>query len=282
MRILMTGSSGPKTGSTVAEWLARSHDVVGIDMAPGPHTRHIADITAIRDWRPFLEGTDAVVHFAALHAPHRETHTRDAFLDLNVHATDRLIQAAQQNGVRRFLLASSTSVYGGAMRTAKVTGRAAWVTEELVPEPEDVYDETKLAAEALCKGAYSSSFQTTVLRFSRCFPEPLPLMAVYRLHRGIDARDVAQAFECALTARLETFEAFNISGETPFVESDCQALWSNAPSVLTERSPELVRAFQSRGWKLPLSIDRVYVNLKAKRNLGWVPKYDWQHALEGV
>ncbi|MBL8521534.1 MAG: NAD(P)-dependent oxidoreductase [Betaproteobacteria bacterium] len=281
MRILMTGSSGPKTGATVARHLAQSHDVAGIDLVAGDNTRHVADITSICDWRPFLDGVDALVHFAALHAPHRDTHSQAAFVALNVEATARLLDAARAAGVRRFLLASTTSVYGQAMRTAPTTGRAAWVTEALVPEPEDIYDETKLAAEALCREAFSDTFTTAALRFSRCFPEPLPLMAVYRLHRGIDARDVAQAFEHALAAPLMAFVAFNVSGATPFLESDCELLWQDAPGVLEARVPELVDAFARRGWPLPGQIDRVYVPAKAGAALGFAPRFGWQHAIEG-
>ena len=279
MRILMTGSSGPKTGATVAGCLAQSHELCGIDLAPGPRTQHVLDITTVRDWRPFLEGVDAVVHFAALHAPHRETHSREAFYGLNVHTTERLLDAAREAGVKRFLLASSTSVYGRAMRTAKETGSAAWVTEALEPKPEDIYDETKLAAEALCRAAFSESFKTTALRFSRCFPEPLPLMAVYRLHRGIDARDVGQAFEMALRARLQSFEVFNVSGATPFHEGDCEMLWRDAAQVLKARAPELVSEFERRGWELPTKIDRVYVPEKAMSELGLSPQFGWRDSL---
>jgi len=42
----------------------------------------------------------------------------------------------------------------------------------------------------------------TVLRLSRCFAEPAPLMAAYRLHRGIDARAVASAARPGAAARL--------------------------------------------------------------------------------
>ncbi len=268
MRILFTGSSGPKVASIVASTLAKTHQVVGIDRSPGRHTEHLIDITTIQDWSPYLRGVDAVVHFAALHAPHRDTHSSEAFTVLNVDTTARLIDSAAKHGVRRFLLASSTSVYGRAMRP---TTQAVWVTEALVPQPEDIYDETKLAAEALCERAFSAGLKTCALRFSRSFPEPLPLMALYRLYRGVDARDVAQAFGLALTATLSKFEALNISARTPFQQSDCPALFVNAPDVLRLRAPIFVEAFHARSWPLPSSIDRVYVSDRASQVLGYAP-----------
>ena len=276
MKILFTGSSGPKVGATVATLLAREHTVVGVDLHPAPTTQYVQDITAIHDWSTLLNGVDAVVHFAALHAPHRDTHTRKAFYATNVEATSRLLDAAKAADVARFLLASTTSVYGRSMRSRE---KAVWVTEALLPEAEDIYDETKLAAETLCRDAFASSFVTTALRFSRCFPEPLPLMAQYRLHRGVDACDVAQAFAKALSASLTQFEAFNISGATPFSNEDCDALMQDAPTVLQLRAPTLVDEFANRGWALPKSIDRVYVIEKAISTLGYVPEFGWQHAL---
>ena len=273
MKILFTGSSGPKVGATVAAHLAITQDVMGVDLMSAPHTKYLADIVAVTDWAAYLEGVDAVIHFAALHAPHRETHSRGEFFDTNVHATERLIAAAKANGVKRFVMASSTSVYGRAMRS---TEKAVWVTEALTPIAEDIYDETKLAGEALCRYAFTDDFVTVALRFSRSFPEPLSLMMQYRLHRGVDARDVAAAFSLALTAPLAQFEAFNISGATPFLIDDCDALMRDAPAVLHQRVPDLVDEFAHQGWALPPSIDRVYVIDKARDMLGYKPQYGWQ------
>ena len=277
MKILFTGSSGPKAAAKVAAKLASEHEVVGLDLQSSPTTAHAADITSITDWQPYLDGVTAVVHFAALHAPHRTTHARADFLRLNVDATAMLVESAKRAGVKRFLLASTTSVYGRAMRS---NTRAVWVTEALTPVAEDIYDETKLAAEAICRDAFAPNFVTAALRFSRSFPEPLPLMALYRLYRGVDARDVAQAFSLALDVPLTDFDVFNISGATPFQEADCDQLMHDAATVLTARCPALVEAFAQRKWRLPSSIDRVYVIAHAARVLGYAPAFGWQSALD--
>ncbi len=276
MKILFTGSSGPKVAATVAAQLAVENDVYGIDLVASPTTRTVSDIAGIVDWRPYLDGIDAVVHFAALHAPHRSSHSREAFFELNVATTRRLLDAARAARVGRFLLASTTSVYGRAMRPVD---KAVWVTEALAPVAEDIYDETKLAAEQICREAFSPSFVTTALRFSRSFAEPLREMASYRLYRGVDARDVAQAFRRALVCRLSNFEVFNISGDTPFVEAHCVQLFHDAADVIRLVEPELAAAFDKRGWVLPNTVDRVYVVDKAKRMLGYQPQYGWRSVL---
>ena len=277
MKLLLTGSSGAKVASRVAVILAHSHRVIGVDMMPAPTTSIVADVTRISDWHQHLHGVDAVVHFAALHAPHRESHSAADFRCTNVEATDRLLDAARDAGVKRFLLASSTSVYGKAMRSKT---SAVWVTEELQPEAEDIYDETKLAAEHLCREAFSPAFTTAALRFSRSFPEPTSLMALYRLYRGVDARDVAQAFASALNANFARFEAINISGQTPFLEEDCERLLADPAQVLHLRAPEFVEEFSRRKWPLPDSIDRVYVIDKAKAMLAYSPRVGFRELLE--
>lgn len=279
MKLLITGSSGPKVASRVVVYLAHAHAVNGVDVVPASTTSIIADIALVADWAPHLDGVNAVIHFAALHAPHRETHTAAQFRRTNVEATQRLLEASRAAGINRFLLASSTSVYGKSMRSAR---SAVWVTEALLPEAEDIYDETKLAAEQLCCDAFSPTFTTAALRFSRSFPEPLSLMALYRLYRGVDARDVAQAFGLALTAPFKQFEAINISGQTPFIETDCERLFGRAPEVLRLRMPEFVKEYARRQWSLPARIDRVYVIDKAKALLGYRPQFGFRELLLGL
>ncbi|WP_220483148.1 NAD(P)-dependent oxidoreductase [Paenibacillus thiaminolyticus] len=216
-----------------------------------------------------LIGGDAVVHTAALHAPHVGILPDAEFERINVHATSRLLELAYDAGVSRFVLTSTTALYGGA---ATPEDRAGWVDEEMVPSPRTIYHRTKLAAEEeVRKAAARGRFSATVLRMSRCFPERELLMAVYRLHRGIDARDVASVHELALNLSEPGYRIFVLSAPTPFEPSDCQELAVDAPSVLQRRAPFLVTEFEQRGWALPRKIDRVY-SPGALCALGWTPR----------
>ena len=268
MRVLVTGSSG-KMGGVVTRLLRAQHQVLGTDHAGGAETDVIADIRDDGALARCMVDQDAVVHLAALHAPHRDLGSTDAeFVAINVEATERLLRLARAAGVRRFVLASTTSVYGDALVDAQ---RAVWVTESLKPQPRDIYDETKLAAEALCAEEFSADFVTTALRISRCFEEPAREMALYRLYRGVAASDVAQGFAMALRAGLKQFEVFNISAATPFQLGDCAQLKSDAGMVLKARVPGIEKDFVARNWVLPQTIDRVYVVAKAQAMLGYHP-----------
>ncbi|MBL8523548.1 MAG: NAD(P)-dependent oxidoreductase, partial [Betaproteobacteria bacterium] len=181
------------------------------------------------------------------------------------------------HGVQRFVFTSTTALYGHA---ATPDDAAGWVTEDLVPQPKSIYHRTKLAAEAWLKSAAEAGGpQVTILRMSRCFPEPAPQMAVYRLHRGVDARDVAQAHALALGDFELPHRTFVVSGATPFKPGDAEMLKRDAPAVLRQRAPELVEAFERRAWNLPDSIDRVYCPARAEAELGWRARYGYEEVL---
>jgi nucleoside-diphosphate-sugar epimerase len=110
---------------------------------------------------------------------------------------------------------------------------------------------------------------------SRCFPEEPRLVALYRLYRGVDAEDVAQAHELALATGRTGHEVYNISAPSPFARADCRRLYEDAASVVLERYPWAEGEFQRRGWLLPRSIDRVYVVDKAISGLGYRPVQDF-------
>lgn len=271
MRILLTGSSG-RVGTAIAALLSADHEVFGIDRAPGPHTTHIGNINDRGLVNELASQADAMVHTASLHAPHVGRVADRAFVETNVHGTKALLDACLRHGVQRFVYTSSTSLYGHALVPAD---RAVWVAEDLVPRPRDIYDATKIAAEEACRAAFSPSLACVSLRIARCFPEPAEQVAIHRLHRGVDLRDVAEAHRLALTVDLPAFELFNIAAATPFAISDARDLFSDAATVIQHRIPWAAAAFERRGWRLPRSIDRVYAVDKAQSTLGYRPRYNF-------
>jgi UDP-glucose 4-epimerase len=154
-----------------------------------------------------------------------------------------------------------------------------WIDVETAPQPVTVYHRTKLAAEALLAAAASDDFVVRVVRMSRCFPEPVDRQALYRLHRGIDARDVAAAHLAALVADGASFQCHLASGWTPFQREDVDALGEAADQVLARRCPALVEAFHRRGWPLPRRIDRVYDPAPSLAAWGWRSRHGFEEVL---
>jgi nucleoside-diphosphate-sugar epimerase len=272
---LVTGAAG-LIGSGVAARLAREHDVVGLDLVPGPQVSIVADCFDVVNWRQRVGRVDAVVHTAALHAPHVGNRSDVDFRRTNVESTARLLDLALDMGASHFVLTSTTSLYGQALEP---DGAAVWVDEDLEPRPRDIYDETKFEAERLVAVA-GSSLVVTSLRMSRCFPEAADTMAWYRLHRGIDRRDVAEAHALALN-RKGPAATYVISSQTPFLQPDCAELRHGARTVIDRRCPGLLDDMAARGWQPPRSIDRVYDSGLARRELGFAPRFGIDSCLAG-
>ena len=277
MKVLITGSSG-RIGRAIYVRLALEHKVVGFDKSPSSTADFVGDVADVKMMRRALHGVDAIVHTAALHAPQVGLVSDSEFKRVNIEATQLLADLAVDSGINRFIFTSTTALYGGA---ATPGSEAGWVDENLKPEPRTIYHVTKVEAENLLEiMASQTPLLVTVLRMSRCFPEPAPLMATYRLHRGIDARDVADAHARSLTIDGSKYRVFVISGATPFRQEDVFALKNDAPSVIVERAPKLAEGFSIRGWDLPQSIDRVYTSVCVNHELSWAPRYGCSEVLK--
>lgn len=274
MRIVLTGSSG-RIGRAIYNALAADHDVIGIDRTPFGPTAIVGDIVDGELLERAMEGADAVIHTAALHAPHVDAVAEQEFERVNVMGTHLVIAAAQAAGVGRIVFTSTTALYGHAVKE----GSCTWITEETPPKPHTIYHHTKLAAEALLENAADRALHVRVLRMSRCFPEGADRVASYRLHRGIDVRDVASAHLAALDNGGPAFQRYIISGETPLLPTDCRRLADDAAALLRERAPKLSQAFTERGWPLPATIDRVYDPSAAISTLDWKPRYGFKEVL---
>jgi nucleoside-diphosphate-sugar epimerase len=250
--------------------------VVGLDLRPGPHVHAIADCNDVSDWGPVIGVIDAVVHTAALHAPHVGSFSDAEFRRVNVDATKRLLEHALTVGASHFVLTSTTSLYGHALEAER---QAAWINEGVEPEPRDIYDVTKLEAERAVESA-CSSLVVTSLRMSRCFPEPAEAMAWYRLYRSVDRRDVAEAHALALK-RTGPPACFVVSAATPFEHEDAGELLTDAPAVISRRCPGVIERMAAKGWSAPHSIGRVYDCRLAIDQLGYSPRYGINACLVG-
>jgi UDP-glucose 4-epimerase len=264
--VLITGSSGAVGGAIAAMAETAGWVVRGVDMAAGPRTQLVGDLRDPCLRRRALDGADVVVHVAALHAPHVGRVPDTQFWSVNVEATETLLAEAEAQGAGRIVYTSSTSVYGNALVPAS---RAVWVDECLPPRPRDVYDETKLAAEALVA---RSAVPSVTLRIARCFPEPLETLARHRLHRGVALADVAAAHMLAVSAAVTG--TYNIAGPLLFEPDDTEQLYSDAATVLQRRHPAIAAAFAARRWPLPECLDRVYDSCAATAALGYRPQHD--------
>jgi nucleoside-diphosphate-sugar epimerase len=101
------------------------------------------------------------------------------------------------------------------------------------------------------------------------------------LFRRVELQDVVDAHLLALEKAPQIgFDRYIISATTPFLPEDVSELRHNAPAAVRLRVPEYEEEYALRGWEMFPGIGRVYVNERARRELGWLPKYDFRHILE--
>src|SRR5262249_11790218 len=84
----------------------------------------------------------------------------------------------------------------------------------------------------------------------------------------------------ARKARQLGFGKYIVSATSPFQPSDLAELQSDAPSVVRRLFPGYEELYAERSWSMLPTIDRVYVNARARHDLDWVPRYDFGHALD--
>ncbi|MER7949438.1 SDR family oxidoreductase [Streptomyces sp. NPDC096079] len=238
MRVLLTGHQG-YLGTVMAPVLAAAgHEVVGLDaglfadcvLGPQPadppgHRVDLRDITA-----EHVAGVDAVIHLAALSNDPLGSLAPELTYDINHHASVRLAELAREAGVRRFLYASTCSVYGAA-------GGDELVGEDAPLRPVTPYAESKVRVEDDLHALADDDFTPVYMRNATAFGYSPRLRAdivlnnlvghallsgeVLVLSDGtpwrplVHAADIARAFTAALTAPREAVHdrAFNIGSE---------------------------------------------------------------------
>jgi UDP-glucuronate 4-epimerase len=183
MRYVVTGAAG-FIGSHLAERLVDDgHDVVGIDCFTDYYNPSIKEENA-RDLNvrrldlaedPLdFDGIDGVFHLAGQPGVRSFGDVFPLYLRRNLHASQRVFEAAARDGVR-VVYASSSSIYGAAERYP--------TPEDTLPHPISPYGITKLACEQLAD-AYARHFglEAVVLRYFNAFgPRQRPDMAFTRI-----------------------------------------------------------------------------------------------------
>jgi UDP-glucose 4-epimerase len=293
MTVLVTGSSGHLGEALMRTLKASGRAVVGLDVIPGPFTDEVGSIADRPCVARCMDGVDTVLHAATLHKPHVATHSRAAFVETNVLGTLILLEEAARAGVRAFVMTSTTSAFGDALKPPP-GAPAAWIDERVAPVPKNIYGVTKTAAEDLCRLFHrNEGLATIVLRTSRFFPEEdddPAARAAYAddnaktneyLFRRVAIEDVVEAhLAAAERAPVVGFGSYVISATTPFLPEDCARLSVDAPAVVSLRAPGWEDEYARRGWRMFPIIDRVYDNALARRDLGWRPKWDFAAIVE--
>lgn len=226
--VLVTGAGGFVGRHLVSDQLNRGRKVRAIDLdlaSLEPLAAHenlsteTVDVRLTDKLRPHLAAADIVFHLAAAHLD--VLRDEDYFYDVNVRATDRLVRAAAEQDVRRFVHCSTVGVYGPLATLP--------ATEETPPDPDIAYERSKLAGEAAVREAASGTpLEVVITRPSWVYgpycPRTLKLIRTIARKRfffvgdGSNRRhpvyvtDVLKAFELAATRSLPPAETILVAG----------------------------------------------------------------------
>jgi nucleoside-diphosphate-sugar epimerase len=172
MRVLITGNMG-YVGSTLVPYLRSKYPkytIKGLDVGyfaglisgtnflpeTSCNIQYYIDVRDITD--EILRNVDSIVHLAAVSNDPIGVEFEEATREINELATVKLADRAKSLGVKRFVFASSCSVYGA--------GGSASKKEEDSVEPLTAYAKSKVAAEKRLYELKSSEMQITCLRFA--------------------------------------------------------------------------------------------------------------------
>jgi nucleoside-diphosphate-sugar epimerase len=206
MRYLVTGAAG-FIGSQIAKSLLdRGDEVVGLDCFLDSYPRSlkedrirplmdyrnlefIEDNILSMDLRRLVDRADVVIHEAAQPGPRASWGTSfESYSRNNIEATQKLLEAAEDSRIKKFVYASSSSVYGDAEEMP--------TKEDSPTKPISPYGVTKLAGEHLCY-LYWKNFgiPAIILRHFTVFgPKPRPDMAHTIFSKAILSGEQIQMF----------------------------------------------------------------------------------------
>ena len=285
--ILITGGAGT-VGSVIAPmlaeagWTVRRGDVRPLPDAVGEYVP--LDLRRPEDARRAVEGVDAIVHAAAWHGVHLRDHAARDFWELNVDGTYNLLEAAADAGVSRVVISSTMGVYGSSARPDD-EDPAVRVHEALPLRPGDIYGHSKVVTERLAAFfERSRGMRAIALRYGMFVPEPFAHYGIRLLYGGVDARDVATANIAALW-RMEApgeFAAYNVFSALPFADADLERLRTDPMSAVARHWPDAPALLEAIGAKPWGPINAVYDIARARRDLGWTPRYGFAEFLEGL
>jgi UDP-glucose 4-epimerase len=260
MKILVTGCAGFIGSHLTARLLKEGHEVLGVDdfdiyyprsqkekaLMPvllHPKFKLIEENLSSMALIKVLKGTEVVIHLAGqpgVRGSWGASFSR--YLANNIQVTQRLLEESKGNKLKRFIYASSSSVYGDVPMPE---GQELFLNEDMRVQPKSPYGVTKLAAEHLCQ-LYHAEYKmpTVALRFFSVYgPGQRPDMAFHRFCQSIihDAsltiygdgkqvrdftyvEDVVDVINAAITVPEAVGQVVNVGGGSPCTLMEAVAL----------------------------------------------------------
>jgi len=305
MNILVSGAAG-FIGSHVSEYfIGLGHHVVGIDNFDDFYPLDFKKLNLqnllknarfkfyhvdIRDRKSLdnifsSQKIDVVIHLAAKAGVRPSIESISEYYDVNVNGTVTLLESMKEYEVKKLLFASSSSIYGNNVKIP-------FAESDRVDNPISPYASTKKSGELLCH-VYSHlyKFDITCLRFFTVFgPRQRPDLAIHKFTRLIDKGDPIPFYGDGTTSRDYTFIDDIVNGIGCSINHLGGYRIYNLGESTVINLKTLVRVIENQIGKkailnqLPMQqgdVTATYADIsKAKKELGYDPKYDFETGIK--
>lgn len=285
--IIVTGGSGKVGRACVKDLMEHGYKVASIDLSRPPGLSNPPKPTDVNFTRTDItdfgqvmaafsgintrieETVTGIVHLGAIASPGEAPD--HVIFEVNTISTYNVFEAARRLNIRNVVWASSETVYG-----LPYPGGPTYVpVDEEIEEANWSYSLSKLMGEKMAGqfARWDPETKIVSLRFSNVqepndyanFPgyDKDAKTRAFNLWTYIDARDAAQAIRLSLEAKLKGAHVFGIA---------------NNNSVMTQSNDKLLdEVFPGAKRKRKLEPNESLISIeKAKRMLGYEPKYDWR------
>jgi UDP-glucuronate 4-epimerase len=304
MNVLVTGGAGFIGSHLVERLLREGHQVVCLDnfddfYDPALKRRNLAPSLQNRAFR-LVEGDlrhegalekifasariEGVAHLAARAGVRPSVQNPSLYADVNIRGTVNLLEACRESGVRRFLFASSSSVYGNS-------SRVPFSEDDPVNHPISPYAATKKAGELLCHTYHHLyGMDIACLRYFTVYgPRQRPEMAIHHFTRSIHEGRKISLFGDGSSRRDYTYidDAVDGTGRALFKKHGFEIY--NIGESQTISLMELIRAIEKEVGKKavlehlpeqPGDVRQTFADIrKAREKLGYDPRTQIQEGL---
>jgi UDP-glucuronate 4-epimerase len=295
MKAVITGAAGFIGSHLNERLLAEGWSVVGVDdfdafYAPPVKRRNIAEALKhpcfrlvegdIRDTaameKVITDDVDIIVHLAARAGVRPSIEQPALYTDVNVNGTVVMLEVARERGIKKFIFASSSSVYGN-------NKKVPFAESDNVDFPISPYAATKKAGELICHTYHHLyGIAMTCLRFFTVYgPRQRPDLAIHKFARLIEASQPIPIYGDGTMSRDFTYIDDIVNGVVAAIEQcsgyNVYNLGESRPITVNDLVAEIERALGKKATKnyLPVQpgdVDRTYADLTvAQRDLGYEP-----------
>lgn len=276
-KVVITGGSG-RIGTYLANYLMDNVDVTVIDNKPpkNPDVRFVnANILDFSVLESALENHDGLIHLAGI--PNPRMTTPDMTFHTNVQGVWNVLQAAENVGIKRAVVASSDTATGLLYNPPDWGPQYLPVDESHPLRPTDFYSLSKHVTEVICRSfGDRGKLQVIALRPSKVLTQdvvaetqiPTSDISNFHLWAYVEHIDIAQASTLALNISDISYDVFFISAANTLCSRPTLEMMAEKHGKLPEiRKPDI---YESNPYASIIDISH------AREVLGYEPQSDWR------